>query len=458
MRSIGAADHWAGLKGASAGTAELPHLLRWGLSLLLMMVPFHSVLVLPGISVVKAVGLVIAPIWLIWLLAGVGATKGPWTMPRRNVRIILSFGVFIASILLSALYGSTSPIFRTSLMTVVLNVVMALVICTLVSSEVLLRRAYACLAIGGTVFGLLVVLQFVAPQEIAIIFGQRIFVQSVGGEIVVRATGPFRDPNYGAFALIVLACLSFYLALTQRKRWWRNLLFLGVAVEVVAVLLTFSRAAYVVLGLVGLAVLWRERRRLRLWKVALVAMTGLVLLATIGGGVLDLVAARASSVMEFAQLLREEPAQARQVDLSLWYRFHLLQAGIRMAIDKFPFGIGWENFRYQVTRYSAEVVEQGAHNTYVAVAAELGLPGLIALAWLLCALWKSTSRLCKTALGRTDLLARGTRYGLLAVLLGGWFLTVLHEAVVWALIGLIMAQNQVVARAAKVKGVEAVVG
>ncbi len=429
----------------------LTPLLQRGLSLLLLAVPFHSVLVLPGVSVVKAIGLALTPIWLIWLVGQLGARRGPWIMPRRNVGLILSFGVLVASILLSALYAPISPIFRVSLMTIVFGAAMAVVIGTLVSSEALLRRAYACLAIGGIIFGLLVILQFVAPQEIARIFGQRIFLETIGERIEVRATGPFRDPNYGALTLIALACISFYLALTCRKRWQRTVLFFGVAVQVVAILLTFSRGGYITLALVGSAVLWRERYRLRIWRVALLAMIGLVLLATIGGGVLDLVAARVRTVVEFARLLEEEPGQARQVDLSLWYRFQLLQAGIRIAFDNFPLGVGWENFRYRVTQYSAEVREQGAHNTYIAVAAELGLPGLIALAWLLWTLWRSTGRLCKVAQGKISFLARGTRYGLLAILIGGLFLTVFHEAVVWALIGLIMAQNQIVLNAVKAR-------
>lgn len=447
-----------GLSTYAAKHVGLTSPLQWGLSLLFLAVPFHSVLVLPGVSVVKAIGLALAPIWLIWLVGQLGAPRGPWIMPRRNVRLILSFGVLIASILLSAFYASTSLIFRTSLMTIVFGSAVAIVICTLVSSEAVLRRAYTCLAVGGTIFGVLVILQFVAPQEVAGVFGQRVFVETIGERIEVRATGPFRDPNYGAFTLVVLACLSFYLALTRRQRWQRTLLFLGVAVQVVAVLLTFSRGAYVLLGIMGLAVLWRERRRLRLWKAALVAMTSLVLLAVLGGGILESVASRAGTLAEFVQLLRHDPEQARQVDLSLWYRFQLLRAGIKMAFEMFPMGVGWENFRYQVTQYSDEVRPQVAHNTYVAVAAELGLPGLLALAWLLWALWGSTIRLCKIAQGRIGLLARGTRYGLLTVLIGGLFLTVLHEAVVWALIGLIMAQNRVVFRAAKAKETGSIVG
>lgn len=83
-------------------------------------------------------------------------------------------------------------------------------------------------------------------------------------------------------------------------------------------------------------------------KIALVGISVLIILAIITGGVIDLMLTRAGTVIEFTQLLRMDPEQARQVDLSLWIRFQLVQAGIKMAVDKFPLGIGWENFRYYV--------------------------------------------------------------------------------------------------------------
>lgn len=438
------------LPGPTMHAAEhvgLTSLLQRGLLLLFLAVPFHSILVFPGVSVVKLAGIALASIWLVWLVEQLGLPRGPWIMPRQNVGLILSFGVLIASILLSAFYAPISSLFRTSLMTIVFGAAMAVVICTSISSEALLRRAYAYLTIGATIAGSLVIAQYAAPERVTRILGQRVYVEEVG----VRATGPFRDPNYGALTLLVLVVLSFHLALTWRKRWQRTLLLIGVAVQVVAVLLTFSRAAYIVLGITGLVVLWRERHRLYLWKAALAAVISFILLAMFGGGILKLVAFRVGSLVNFVHVLWHEPKQARQLDLSLWYRFQLLRAGVKMAFDKFPIGIGWENFCHQITRYSEEAPELGAHNTYVVVAAELGLPGLIALAWLLWALWESTGRLCKIAPDRLRLLARGTRYGLLTVLIGGLFLTVFHEAVVWTLIGLIMTQNQVALGTAKNK-------
>lgn len=434
-----------------------PHVLTFILQLLLFLllfaVPFHSVLIFPGVSVVKAIGLAIIPLYLIWIAGKIRSTRGILKVGRRNVRLILSFATLIASILLSTFYEPINPIFSTSLITIVSFIGMAMVMCTLLFSEILIRRAYMSLVVGGIVFSLLVILQFGMPHLINQIFGNRIFFGKVQGTFVVRATGVFRDPNYAALMLIVILCLSFYVVLTCRKKWELIFLLFGIAIQMVAVLLTFSRAGYITLIIIGSAVLWRERYRVSYWRVALCAMMFLILLPSVGDRIFDLAVARTATLAKFMELLRGNPQVASQFDLSLWYRFQVLQAGIKMILDKFPFGVGWENFTYQVIQYSDEIPSYGSgpHNTYIAVAAELGLPGFIALVMLLWTLWFSTNRLSKIEHDRIGFLAKGARYGLLAILIGGISLTLLYEAIVWALIGLIMAENQVVIKEVNVK-------
>lgn len=431
----------------------LIYLLQHLLFLLLLAIPFHSVLIVPGVSVVKAIGLLIIPLYLIWMVGRLRSTRGLWLISRSNRYIILSFLLLIISILISALYEPISPNFQTSLITVVYFVGMALIMCTLLTSELILRRSYISLAIGGLIFGVSVIIQFITPHLITEIIGQRIFIENVEGASVLRATGVFRDPNYAALMLIVLVCITFYLALTCRKRWQTIFFIFGVTIQIVAVILTFSRAGYITITLIGLIILWHERRKARVWKMALTVIIALLLITMIGTGIFDMVLARTGTVINFAQFIRSGAVRSYQEDLSSWYRFNIFLAGINMAIDKFPLGVGWENFRYYVTQYSsAKILEQGAHNTYIAVVSELGLPGFIALTWLFWALWVSSSRSCKAAKGQHRYLAKGNRYGLLAILIEGLFLAVFHEVVVWVLIGLIMTQNQLMLKEAQIKG------
>jgi len=409
---------------------------------LLFAVPFHSVLVLPGVSVVKAIGIIITPIWLIWILEKIKLNGARLIMPRRDINLFILFGIFFLSILLSAIYHPISPDFVVSFTSMMLNAGIVIIIYTLLPPGIYLRPAYTALTIGSTLMSVLVILQFAGPPQVASIINDRIFVQRALGTPAIRATGAFRDPNYAAFSLSVLAILSFYLALSQQKRLIRVLLFFSVSLQVIAIILTFSRAGYVITGLVGLIILLHERHNLHLRKVAFTVIAVILLLTMLCGGVLNMATYRLSTLHEFTNSLIESPTQAMKVDQSLWYRFQLLVAGSRMAFDAFPLGIGWENFRYQITQYSDWILPLGPHNTYVGIAAELGLPGILVLLMILVGLWKSTS-----ASGRITndkcLYYGSLRYGLLAILFWGLFLTLFYEVVVWVLFGLIMAQNKI---------------
>lgn len=425
--------------------AGLTSLLQWQLMLLLCAIPFHSVIIFPNISVIKAVGFIILPIWIIWAMVKLFAARGVLKICYMNGRILLVIGFLICLILISAFYEPISPTYFLGLLTVISGVMMAIIIYTLVLSEAAMQRMFTILSIGGMVFGFLIILQFLFPQEFGAIWGQRVLYESFGGVKIVRATGPFRNPNYAAFTLIVMIIISLYSALARHKEWQRFLMFTSIPIQAVALLLTFSRGGYITLALVGSIILWRERHELHLWKAAIpLAFMSFVLLASIGSGITELVASRTSTLATFYQSVVEDPASANQVDLSLWYRVQLILAGIRMTILRFPLGVGWENFPYYVRMYSDEVLPQVAHNTFVSASSELGLFGLIAIGWLMLCLWKSVNRLGNITKGKLYLFVKGTKYALLAIMIEGMFLIIFHEAIVWAIVGLIMSQNQIV--------------
>ena len=105
----------------------------------------------------------------------------------------------------------------------------------------------------------------------------------------------------------------------------------------------------------------------------------------------DFVLKRGETLIDFGSLILNNPDQIKKIDLSLWYRYHLLLAGIKMVFNEFPIGIGWENFRYKVPQYSSYVMNYGPHNTYIGLIAEIGLFGLFAITWFIGELWRSAS-------------------------------------------------------------------
>jgi len=414
-------------------------ILRYGVFALLALLPFHSVLVLPGVSVVRVFGLILVPIWIIWALGRLIIKRLPIKFSKASITIMtLTLGLFL-SIIISQFYAPPSPFFISSAITVLSGIVMTVIISTVINSERDLWKACIALAIGGVVASLMVITEFAAPELIPDFLHQQTIHLS---ESVVRARGFFRDPNYGAMLLIVIFCITFYITLATRALRWRFFMYGAVTLQAAAVVLTFSRASYITLSLVILLILWRERHGNRFWKANITIGMIVIVFVALGGILMEAVLSRAGTVFDFIRFLKGDPTGARQPDLSLWYRLYVALGGIQMAVDHFPFGVGWENFIFYISEYAA-VPPHAPHNTYIAVAAELGLLGLFVLAFLASILWKSTSRICKITHGTFNLLANGIKYGLLTILFEGLFLTVLNEALVWALIGLIMALNQV---------------
>lgn len=410
--------------------AVLP-LVQKGVGLLLASVPFHSILIFPGISVIKAIGVVVAPMWFLWIVTTLTA-RGTFKMPRTFFFFLLaSLGLLIA-ILLSFFYAPPSPLFFPSTMTILSGIVMAVVIASVVHSEHELQKAYAALILGGTIAAFLAIAEFISPETVSRFLRQRIFIE---GD-VVRVTGPFRDPNYGALVLLTLCTLTLYRAQVCRRGGARLMFYASAVVQIVAVLLTFSRAAYITLGFLLLAIILRKQRRFLAWGVIVISVA---VMTAFGLELMEKIVSRATTLIDFTRFLHSDFSVAVQIDLSLWYRLNVALGGLRMAGAYFPLGVGWENFRYRIPEFSTGLPQLGAHNTYIAAIAELGLPGTVALILFFWIQWRRVSTLSKHECKRLASLAEGLRFSLLVILICGLFLTVLHEAVVWAVAGLIMS-------------------
>jgi O-antigen ligase len=190
-----------------------------------------------------------------------------------------------------------------------------------------------------------------------------------------RVNSLFFDPNiYGRFlALVMLLVVAWVL-------WARRAREVAVAVLLLAVLwgglvLTLSQSSFAAL-LVGLAVLggmrWSARRAVALAGVAVVAGAAVVLLAP--------------------SALRLDLGSSKSADAATSGRYDLIAGGVGLFADRPLQGWGSGAFARQYRRaegVSAERATSASHTIPVTVAAEQGVPGLVAyLALLACALWR----------------------------------------------------------------------
>jgi O-antigen ligase len=234
-----------------------------------------------------------------------------------------------------------------------------------------------------------------------------------------RAQGLFKDPNvYGPFLVPTAIFVLHELLEPRLLRVGRLLKLLALIVLVLGVTTSYSRAAWLNLGvgvLVMLAVLPLRRgggRRAGALLLTLVAVAG---------------AAGATVVLTGSSSFLEQRAHIQTYDTA---RFGAQRSGIKLA-ENHPIGIGPGQFEY--------LAPISAHSTYVRALAEEGAAGLVLLGGLLL--------VTLLVAVRNVILGRGTAGLSSTALLAAWcgllansvFVDTLHWRHLWILAGLIWA-------------------
>jgi hypothetical protein len=185
-----------------------------------------------------------------------------------------------------------------------------------------------------------------------------------GNFTYVRPYGLYPHPNIVGGALAVGALLAGAFAISLRGGW-RWLVLAVTAVIVWALLLTFSRAAWI--GLAAGAFVLLARLRLRWWALVPAALLALVIGAVFVAQYRPLLGARAGEGAESLEL--------RSVSDRLVYTEFALR-----AIEERPIiGQGIGNFPYRVAVYLQDtfydLIGDRVHHVYLSVWSELGVIG-----------------------------------------------------------------------------------
>lgn len=232
-----------------------------------------------------------------------------------------------------------------------------------------------------------------------------------------RAMGSFGVPNplaaYIEFTvpmLLLLGLLGFRRVLREhvgRGFWVMSLVASGVGLFLIG--LTQSRGGYVGMALALLVVFLQLPRKLQVGSVlAGVVVAGAFMLTPIGQSQID----------RFRVALHEEPSPVREVHGGTLGRESLWKAGIAMFEDKPLTGVGAGEYDYHYRQYVPEWIDRfprgQAHDVWIQMGAQAGIPGIVAFAVWLCAsllaLWNATRR-------AADDLSRLLAWGALAVML-----------------------------------------
>jgi len=243
----------------------------------------------------------------------------------------------------------------------------------------------------------------------------------VGGSL--RATGPLEDPNDLAFFLV--AALPLLVALPARGRSRIVLLLLG-AVLLAGAAATFSRGGGIALAC---ALVWLIVRR------------GLPVRAVVVTAAVTGVAALVFASTAQAELSRAFQEKSHIAGTNADTRMLRWQAASRMLSDNPVLGVGPGGFRqeYAAAGHNAEIDEQTpvAHNLFLEVAAELGVPGFALLIGLIAVGFVSSERALRRVADRREAVA--VQAALIAVLVASIFLSEQYYLPLWSLVAIAVA-------------------
>jgi O-antigen ligase len=249
------------------------------------------------------------------------------------------------------------------------------------------------------------------------------------------------EANYLALNLVLLLPLAVVFARVSRPR--STLWVVAAAVLALEIFMTGSRGGFV--GLVAVAVLLI----LRFAKRRLLITTGMIALLVVG---LFLVPTTMSERL-LGSVLGDEIERA-DVAVSNAQRQAVLIAGLRMIVANPVSGVGLGQFKDEMMHYvTPDAAPHIAHNTYLEIAAELGVPALIVFLTIPVATYLSLRRSEQLAITAG---ARGLRdfavaleIGLCGYLVSATFLSAQYEKFFWLVVFLSICLERIARVAAR---------
>jgi O-antigen ligase len=352
-----------------------------------------------GATMAKPAGAMIAVAWLVTAVARRGDVP---LLPRERPALFWAVVAFVALAALSSLWAKDPATTFADLG-------------RLVQVIVLMLAAYTAAA-GRTGYRIVLGAYLVASALTSV------YSVATGGYGANGRLGVLFDPNYFAASLIPAILVALFLLLSPRPR--RIRLFAGAicAVDVAALLLTQSRG-----GLVGFAVA----------LVAAVFFAGSLRPRIVA--IVLVCAAAAVGYFGFAG-----PSHITSASSS--GRSDEWRIAARMA-ENHPFnGVGLGNFGIVEPSYATQGIDlqhvryivtyrQRAHNTYLEVAAEMGIAGLLLLVGIFAGAVRSGAR--GLSAGELEMWARGLCAGALGMLAAYAFISAQWEKQLWLVLALL---------------------
>ncbi len=241
------------------------------------------------------------------------------------------------------------------------------------------------------------------------------------------------DPNYYSVSALLCLPLAFYLLRTDQPRWERWFCLGSIGVTLFGLTLAASRGALIGLAVASLLIVARSQQLGRNFLILFVVLIPLMTFAP-------------SSPL--SRLLSPDRSDQESTDR----RIALLETGLRMVQAHPLTGIGAGNFKPLSRNFGHLVEDPGvAHNTYIEVAAELGIPGLMLFGAILFSAFQTLARVRRAARDSGPALiyhvSEAIQVGLTGGLVAIFFLSAEYQKLLWLMVFLTMCLPAIAAEA-----------
>ncbi|HZQ57310.1 MAG TPA: O-antigen ligase family protein [Acidimicrobiales bacterium] len=349
-----------------------------------------------------------------------GTARTVWTATALYFAVVLGSSVWAVNEKAAATQG----------ISLLKNLVIAYLIAEVLVSRRSQRLAIWSLLLAGSAMAGLTVLQVATHTYHSSYFGfaQAPVRQIVGKTNSYRSAGPIGDPNFYALVLAVVVPLGLYRVRDERTLLLKQLAAGLVVLILAAIALTYSRGG--ILTAVAAVVICGLFMRPRLKQIVAVLMVAGVVTLALPHAVVSRVATLNS-----------------KGDNSIADRLGSEKVAVEMFLDHPIQGVGANNFTDAYFPYALRLNVPGAankpHNTYLSIAAETGLLGLVtfggAMSALLVALWRKRAEARAAADRVLEGIATSVFLSVCTYLIGVFFLPIAYPRYLWVVVGVALA-------------------
>ena len=276
--------------------------------------------------------------------------------------------------LTSLSYATDLALAQERLSIFVKNLIIIIVVIVLLKRAVFLRRVTWALLLAGMFMGTITLYQYLTGNFESLFggYGQGEVRNIVDGVRSYRLAGPIGDSNFYAQIMVVLVPLAFNRMLDEKKLILRVFAGWAFVVTCSAVILTFSRGAFI--ALMAVLILSIVRRPLRMRHYIIMLLVAGISLFFLPKEYKDRVKTLGGLVSGGQSALHEDVAfQGRAAEMLV---------AVLIFADHPLLGIGVGNFRIRYPEYARQLgiavtyELRSAHSLFLEIAAERGIIGL----------------------------------------------------------------------------------